>query len=320
MIKSVSTHHQNRISDSVQLRIDELDQMLYPLLRSGYSLVHHPEIAFELPSQGEPLIDCGEVRAKAWCPDCQTFKHELLNYCSRSECPTCSLNTAAKAAIRITERMQSYLELLVDHKKNARLSHVTFSQHPDDYSDFKSMRKRLYQVMKRAGVRGACVIFHPFRFRDFEGNEVPWKHCSLNPNAEGPVIDSIRLYSPHWHTIGTGWLIPSDEFEERTGWIYKKHGTLDSRDDVFYCASYLVSHMGINDAVRSITYMGECSYNRMVIESEWVDQEPVLCPDCGCQLILHYNQHVDIDRHPDGYCEPWHRKVIKREYRLKVTD
>ena len=306
-------HHQQ----AVQLRIDELDQMQYPTLRDGYSLQHHPEIAFELPSQGDPLIDCGEVRAKAWCPDCLEFKHELLNYCSRSECPTCALNTAAKAALRITERMWSYLDLLVEHKKNAKLSHVTFSQHLDDYSDFKSMRKELRKVLKIAGVRGACVINHPFRFRDFEGNEIPWKHCSLNPNAIEPVIDSTNIYSIHWHTLCTGWLIPSDEFQERTGWIYKKHGVLETRDDVFSCASYLVSHMGINEAVRSITYVGECSYNKMVIESESVELEPVLCPDCECPLILHYNQHVDIDRSEYGYFEDWHRKSIKRKYRFR---
>jgi len=309
----LSTHHHQ----FVQMTVDQLDQMKYPLLRPRYSLVHHPEIAFELPSQGEPLIDCDRVRKKAFCPDELIYKHDLIEHCDRSECPVCSLTTSAKAAIRITERMQSYLELLRVSMENARLSHVTFSQHSDDWSDFKSMRKQLLRVMKKAGVRGACVINHPFRFRDVDGNPVPWKHCSLNPNAIEPVIDSTKVYSIHFHTLCSGWLIPSNEFEEKTGWVYVKHGILDTRDDIFSCASYLVSHMGINEAVRSITYMGECSYNKMVIESESVEYEPVLCPDCGAQLILHHNPHIGGYSHPDAHCEPWHRKVVKRKYRFR---
>jgi hypothetical protein len=292
-----------------------LDLMLYPALRQTYF-----EEEWELAAQGEPYSDCGEVRAKAWCPDELVFKHDLVENCNRLECPVCNLTTARKAAKKVTERMWSYREILKKHRKrHARLSHVTFSIPVEEsYQDYRELRKRLYKAMKKAGVRGAVVIFHPYRFRDAFGNEVPWKRCSLNPEAESPIPDCVAEWSPHWHAVCTGWLIPSDEFEERTGWIYKNHGERYTRDDVFFTVAYLVSHMGLGERVQSITYIGEASYNRLVIAEERVEYEPVLCPDCEAELELHYVKAKVIDGNPVlGYVEPWHRKVVRRVYRLK---
>lgn len=292
---------------------NRLDLMLYPALRDKYFFD-----MWKLPSQGEPYDSCGEVRAKAWCPDELVYKHDLLDNCDRAECPICSEVWARKAGKRITERMWNYRRLLKRFVRNTRLSHVTFSPPESEYRNYRSMRRRLYQVMKRAGVRGACVIFHAYRFRDAMGNEVAWKHCSLNPSAKWPVVNAIAVYSPHWHVISAGWLKPSDEIEDKTGWVYVKHGDLHTRDDVFYCASYLVSHMGLNESMQSITYIGECSYNRMVVDSEEITLEPVLCPDCEAHLELHYIKCIVIDGHPvEGWREPWHRKVVKRRWRLK---
>jgi hypothetical protein len=291
-----------------------LDFMLYPALRATYF-----EEQWQLAAQGEPYLSCGQVRAKAWCPDCLDYKHDLLDHCDRPECPVCNLTWARRGAMRITERMWSYRKILKKHgKRHARLSHVSFSVPVEEsHRDYRELRKELYKVMKKAGVRGAEVTFHPYRFRDCFGNEVPWKRCSLNPEAESP-IPSVAVWSPHWHVICTGWLIPSDEFEARTGWIYKKHGELYTRDDVFSCAAYLLTHMGLHASMQSITYMGEASYSRLVIAEERVDYEPVLCPDCEAELELHYVKAKVIDGLPVlGWVEPWHRKVVKRRYMLK---
>lgn len=293
-----------------------LDLMLYPVLRVTYF-----EKEWKLAAQGEPYQSCGEVRAKAWCPEELTFKHELLEHCDRPECPVCNKTWARKAGLKITDRMWSYRDILKKHRKrHGRLSHVTFSIPVEEsYRDYRQLRRELYRVMRKAGVRGAVVIFHPYRFRDRFGNEVPWKHCSLNPEAESPT-PAVAEWSPHWHMICTGWLIPSDEFEEQTGWVYIKHGELKTRDDVFYCASYLVSHMGLGEGVQSITYMGEASYSRLVIAEETVNYEPVLCPDCKAELELVYIRPKVIDGLPvEGWREPWIRKVVRRLYLLKGT-
>jgi len=201
-------------------------------------------------------------------------------------------------------------------RKNVRLSHVTFSIDLGSYSNYKSMRKRLYQVMKRAGVHAACVIFHPFRFKDPKGTTVSWKHCSLNPQAIYPIEASVAVYSPHWHVICTGWLIPSHEFHERfPSWVYVKHGQLATNADIFHCARYLLSHVGLNTLVRSITYMGECSYRKMAVTCELTEWESVMCPDCGAPLQLQYSPR--LFRYEYRYIMPWHRKVVRRRYRFR---
>lgn len=303
--------------ESVELSFENRQQLtLYPALRVTYF-----EEQWKLAAQGEQYPSCGEVRAKAWCPDELTYKHDLLDHCDRPECPVCNSTWARKGGMKITERMWSYRKILKKHRKrHARLSHVSFSLHVEDsYCDYRVLRKELYKVMKKAGVRGAVVKFHPYRFRDAWGNEVPWKHCSLNPEAESPIVPNcVAIWSPHWHAICTGWLIPSEEFEEKTGWSYTKHGERYTRDDVFYTAAYLLTHMGIHDSMQSITYIGEASYNRLVIEREEVTFEEVLCPDCETPLELHYVKTKIIDGHPVmGWVEPWIRKVVHRKYLLK---
>jgi len=76
--------------------------------------------------------------------------------------------------------------------------------------------------------------------------------------------------------------------------------------------------MGLSEGAQSITYIGEASYNRLVIAEEKVEYEEVPCPDCGAPLELHYVKAKVIDGHPVlGYTEPWYRKVVRRKYRLK---
>jgi len=308
---------------------------LYPALQQTYF-----SAKWELPSQGVEYSECGTVEAKSWCPgECWEFKHDLLYSCNRSECPVCSGVWASKAGARITERMWNYHLLLLKSKvRNTRLSHVTFSPPEDQWSDFKSMRARAYEVMKVARVRGASVIFHAHRFRDVDGNEVAWKHCSLNPAAVYPIIQAEAVYSPHFHGLTAGFLMNSDKFERLTGWVYIKHGDLETRDDVFQCARYLVSHMGLSERrtirrkspktgkriwvqvplFQSITYIGECSYSQLIIVNEERRLEAVTCPDCGACLELHYQKSVDVDGRPvEGLKVPWIQLVRYRTWAFR---
>jgi len=306
---------------------------LYPALQHTYFSTQ-----WDLPSQGFEYQACGTVEAKSWCPDCKTFKHDLLYCCNRSECPVCSSTWASKAGARIAERMWKYHVLLFRSGVWAtRLSHVTFSPPEDQWSDYRTMRARAYEVMEKAGVRGGCVIFHPYRFRDSNGESVAWKHCSLNPAAVYPIIQAEAIYSPHFHGLTAGFLMNSDRFEKLTGWVYVKHGDLDTREDIFQCARYLVSHMGLSEKrwfrkrlksgkriwvqvplFQSITYIGECSYSQLIIVNEERRLEAVTCPDCGACLELHYQKSVDVDGRPvEGLKVPWIQLVRYRTWAFR---
>lgn len=306
---------------------------VYPALQETYF-----SMKWELPSQGLDYEECGSVTAKSWCPDCHEYKHDLLYSCDRSECPVCSSTWALKAGVRISERMWKYHVLLFRSEIYAtRLSHVTFSPPQEQWGEYKSMRARAYEVMKKAGVRGASIIFHPFRFRDLKGESVPWKHCSLNPAAFYPIVQAEAFYSPHFHGLTVGYLMRSDRFQELTGWVYVKHGDLKTREDVFQCARYLVSHMGLSEKrevrkklkggkriwvkvpkFQSITYIGECSYSQLIIVDEERRLEAVTCPDCGACLDLHYQVLVDVEGRPvKGLRVPWLRVVVYRTWAFR---
>ncbi|MHA2069883.1 MAG: hypothetical protein ACXABY_36425 [Candidatus Thorarchaeota archaeon] len=317
-------------------------------LYSTIQATYFPDIMsdWDLAGQGEPHHDCGKIYSAAWCDD---HKEETTKYfkksCGRAECPTCNIEWAKREAVKITRRMMGYKRLLQKKKKRyAILSHASFSAPPSEYGkSYRELRRQLYDHMKEAGVKGANVIFHPFRFKDEKGERVDWKHNSLNPEAIEPIIEAKAVYSPHWHVVYTGKLMKSDALEERTGWVYRKFGILDKKADVQRCVQYQLTHMGLSEyewrkkvvereirwtkkrTTQSITYMGECSYSNMVKDGlPDESEEPVMCPvkGCGKQMSQHWYIETIIDGEEykgfeNSRTEPLHRKIVKQKYKFR---
>ena len=239
-----------------------------------------------LPGHGEAYADCGKVNEKHYCPTCGEYKHELRKSCNRASCPTCYRNWLSRETRSATTRVHQGLYLLRELSTKHLLHHVVWSVPPSEYHlSFQEQRKRFHYRRKVAGSIAGLMIYHPYRFRAVsDGRIVAWKHCSLNLEAEAPVVDSYAVYAPHFHTLSVGYLMDSDKFEKRFGWVYKKlhhERPIWSKVDMRGVIWYQLSHAGINPKFQALTWYGKFSTNQLVVLETTVIYETVTCPDCG---------------------------------------
>lgn len=116
----------------------------------------------------------------------------------------------------------------------------------------------MYKLSKTVGLYGGLSIFHPFR------------------------CDTAEWYwSPHFHTIGYGWIHGTKEVYEDQGWVIKNIGV---RKDVVRVVSYALSHAGIREGNHAVTWFGELSYAKLKVELEPDDENK--CPFCLSPLVL----------------------------------
>jgi len=304
------------------------DTALYPATTSKvrygqHSLVDSENSYFErwdLPSYGIANLGCGDVTAKAYCPTCREYKFEFRRSCYRASCPVCYKKWIARETNSATERVFEGLYLLRRESKKHLLHHVVWSVPPSEYHlSYQEQRKRFHYRRKVAGSIAGLVVYHPYRFRALsDGRHVSWKHCSLNPDVEGPGVDSYAVYQPHFHTLSVGYLMNSDKFAERFGWVYKKlHYSVPiwSAKDMRGVIWYLLSHAGINLKFHALSWYGRFSNNQMVIERTSVSYIDMKCPDCETQLwycAFSFRQREWVK------LEDWTIRITKKHYRFKT--
>lgn len=248
-----------------------------------------------LVSYGEAKDRCGEPRAKLFCEHTGKFLHDLTDHCDRGVCPVCWDSWVERETEAASERFLAGLKLLKKENCRYKANHVVFSAPPDMYHlTSKQLRTRLNYRMKRAGVIASAVVFHPFRFRNIRTKEsVTWGHCSLNRNANWPVVQSEAYYSPHFHTASVGYLMPSEEFYEKYGWRYYKQNKipLNNKDRVRRMLWYSLSHAGIEEGRHVLTWTGRFSNNSMLVTHETTELVYPKCPCCGGGIII---EHIEV--------------------------
>jgi len=101
---------------------------------------------------------------------------------------------------------------------------------------FQYMRRKAYQLLKDAGIGDAFVLYHRYRIKAYYKKEFKAALERHDKDAISGIWEWLRIkglrenasyYSPHFHVISTGWSIPSDEFNAKTGWVLKKHDLKD---------------------------------------------------------------------------------------------
>ncbi|GAI09728.1 unnamed protein product, partial [marine sediment metagenome] len=177
------------------------------------------------------------------------------------------------------------------------------------YNDLLTRGLNLMKSITRNG--GGLYIGHPWRFVDIQGDSVDWKHCSLNPNAESPIIESFGVLGPHLHFVMWGRLEDSAQVFKRTGWVYRTLGELHTQEDVFACVNYQLSHCGIHATRHALRWWGFMSYNNFICVSKSQDQEVQLCPVCGGRLWV-------LDRDGELF-ELYSLTITRRHFKFKVT-
>lgn len=242
---------------------------------------------WSLPGLGSARDDCGEVRHKGCLnsskhPGGKIFVKAYRKSCSKASCPICFVSWSMKESHRASHRMRSFKP-----SKYRAPIHVVFSPPKGVYDNIKELREMMYRLSKIVGLYGGMSVFHPYRCGTGE-----W------------------YWSPHFHTLGYGWIQGTKEVYQNEGWIVKNLGV---RKDVVRVANYLLSHAGIRKGQHTVTWFGELGYAKLKVQSE--QDEEKCCPFCKAPLVLLEWGHTD--RPPpisDDYegltdCDGWEIKI-----------
>jgi hypothetical protein len=231
---------------------------ILPLAKSmslkGYSWV--------LPGHGNSYFDCGKLLIFG-CLNVDEHTQEGLfepmrgkayvqmkkRTCLRAECPVCYEKWAGKEAEKIAWRLSAW-------SGHGKIIHVVASPKLKRGVAFNRLRAECYRILRKHGVLGGSVIFHPFR----------------------QLKNSKRWYlSPHFHVLGYGWVVKTKEGYENHGWVVKNIGI---RKTVSGTALYQLSHCGIRKNFHSVTWFGHLSYNKLRVPPR-PEPEKETCPICG---------------------------------------
>jgi len=279
----------------------------YPAYSEKYAVEFLKE--WSLPGHGEAYSDCGSLRFKG-CLDQERHVQEgqkgvyvkaYKRTCLRAECPICYESWAGKEAEKLEYRLKKwspnyrYLWERSLKKKDSRHEpiHVVASPSMKDLSlSYEELRRKCYRVLKKTGVLGGAVVFHPFR---------------INKKTK-----EVK-FSPHFHSLVYGWVTRIKENYEESGWVVKNTGV---RKSVKQTVLYLLSHCGINPKHHSVTWFGKLSYNKLRVKPKL--EEPELCPICKTKikelLFLGDSSELVLDEEWFGDVEKWVYKPKRFDY------
>lgn len=282
---------------------------------------------FDIPGLGNQYEDCGRI-FKIWlCEKCG-FKQPIKNTCDRPVCPECWTSWASKEAKRVIERINGF-KIAYKNLKGRRLGnpkHIILSPPQKEAKKevlepggIEKLRKEGISIIRKSGIRGGLVVFHPYRIRkniltklkkiikkEDKGFWALVRTDALN-------LGDWRLYvtlSPHFHIIGFGGEVSGGKIYNKTGWVYKFKRHLSNDDELFGMVYYLLTHTAIREGKRAESWFGSLSYNQLSKEKRSVTYEIKRCPMCGNELIIEYVL--------TGLCEEGIEKTITYIYKIKA--
>jgi len=197
----------------------------------------------------------------------------------------------------------------------------------------KSMKRKLYSLLEFSGVRGGSVTLHHLRSTKLADDEFKMARVNgdlhtgkgrwhwLNKNGLCSNLDYVYL-SPHYHVVGKGFVMKSDEFYEKTGWVYKNIRELYTEEDIGKTLYYVLSHAtvvnggGTKRGMDCITYFGDISKTRMGRMLDFSEYREVKCPKCSdlvCECVG-WIQKFDYDENSKE--EIW--KLVKNDEKSRV--
>jgi len=195
------------------------------------------------------------------------FIKKTLQHCNYKGCRKCATNSMQREAQAITNRLMTFCNLKNNRKiylkenRSRILLHNIISIPFDEHSLYltkdgrKKLRTKAIKILKDFDIDGGVMIDHPYRF--------------------SKDLESARL-SPHLHLVVTGWLDGQrvKELYEKTGWIVTNVSTIETWNDCYNLAKYLLSHSAVfmkedgkRSAEHSVRYFGECHNKKFKVES-----------------------------------------------------
>ena len=279
----------------------------------------------------------------------------VRHWCRKRSCPICYPIWAGRTGSKAKERLLALNDINDQMKgmsqrdiiRGGRLGgiegfihpgpvkHFTFSP-PQEWaieklnslSGIRGIRRELYRVLDIAGIRAGAVVFHPWRATDTARDEYLqakkngaratthglW-HWLLRSGLVGN--DEYVYLSPHFHVVGMGYALKSDEFHRvtakrgRDGWIYKNIRTLNTEKEISNVLFYVLGHCAIirdqetGKSLDSITYYGDISIPRMGKVLEHREDINVECPKCHDHVHEWFGWDQEIKFDPDKKEETW---------------
>lgn len=236
---------------------------------------------WRLPAISEPHYWCGIWKSEG-CLNREgheklgkgrrVYLKQYQRSCYRGSCRTCYRKWIAREANKATRRIETYANLSKQKPIHVLLSVPGYQYH----ISVKELREKMRLIINKINLKGAMVIFHPFRFKD-----------------------NIRqyYYAPHFHLVGFGYLQGIREAFSKYGWFIKFLGV---RESVFQTVSYLMSHCGIKKGNHTVTWLGRLSYSKLKVEKE----PPLIeCPVCGGKFVVIYHDGIHPVVPPDKMYE-----------------
>lgn len=334
----------NKAQDiAISGRNQSLNLAVYPALQPKYQKPYEKALSYwDLVGKGELRDNCGSVRFAVSCPenakqttlDSGVNSHDnflMLHSCHRAECPVDYMSWAYREGKKVEERLKkgsfAYLDagVKLGHQKHIIISPpqkwAVKLLESGKQSDFNIFRRTCYEMAQKAGLKGGAVVPHIFRLdvvdslkkagygtgSDSKGSL--WAGVHANVLGLPSWKDYVNI-SPHFHIIGVGYLIKSDDFFKASGgWTYKNKGvrSVESSQDKSHYGSdlsevgrtvvYALSHSALPTEfkVQSLTWFGVFSYNKVVLDSESKVKQAVHCSKCDNELH-HYDLTYDLDR------------------------
>ena len=294
------------------------------------------------------------------CGDRHTHSETVVrHWCKDRSCPICYPIWAGRTGSKAKERLMAYNEINDQMKGMSQhdiiggerlggipgfdhpgpTKHFTFSP-PQEWaidklkslSGIRGIRRELYHVLDIAGIRAGVVVFHPWRATDHARDEY---HSAKENGARatnhglwhwlvrsGLHGDGEYTYlSPHFHVVGSGYALRSDEFHKvtakrgRDGWIYKNIRTLNDEKSISNVLFYVLGHSVIihdqetGKSLDSVTYYGDISIARMGRVLENREYLKVECPKCSTSVHewVGWDQEkkFDPDKREEMWCWSW---------------
>ncbi len=226
----------------------------------GPSQIALGDLYLILPGHGTAKSNCGEVRYATACSN-DACRHDhgfslVHENCGRLSCPTCRDSAISRATARAVERVEGLIDAYKrEGYKIGPLDHCQLSTRPDDplfavaALSTREGLNRAYQkarslLKKYCRGYGGILVLHPWRQVHLDGSECGRHDCKKA---------HTWTWSPHFHFIGFGWWVRSNEFYAATGWTYSKfgHGVKrrsdadESQRSLYNTLQYQLSHCGL---------------------------------------------------------------------------
>jgi hypothetical protein len=229
----------------------------------------------------------------------QDYIEKHQNFCYELKCKICLWPAISKRSNKITRRLGHYMK-----KSGKKLSHVIISVPKLDMDlDEKKIKQKVLRKLRKVGLTGGLIAIHPFR--------VEWN--DKEEYQQGDWYSSL-----HYHCIVAGWVEGTKEEYKKSGYVIKKIRTLYNEKDIYGCARYFLSHVGVKEGRHSFSWYGNLSYKKLTVSvTKENDSEISKCPYCNSKLRrLMLKQE---DRGPpagENYFGRWKKGV----FMLKVVD